>query len=624
MADLAYKPPEKGRAALFTPQLPCSLHPQREDSSSHFDLPRDHAHSDHPSPVKRYAGKTRRREPSPTPSRSSTDNPDDSEEQREDSPIENLEFFDLNIPNPPQSPSVDATALTTTPPALAPSPSTTAQSAPPSPSPSVQALSPSLSRTVTPHPDHPMEDIDEVFKAPTRAEFLAAAPTCQDENPHRPSAAHDPGSKKALTQYAGFQANNPLWGAAIIPDHVALDNMSDETQEAVRAAPDQYLAATPFCSGATLYDKHKNMCTDLLTIIEEVTGKGTVTVIMPQPKVTPKQARRRPAGKPNKFAGPVSMLVRCSDPQLRSELTDQSTFAADRLLAFHVTLFNAALLSWAVGFFKTDINNQPDATALRLRWAVYEKLTKASPAPKATGLIDRATQGGNTLSHEKRLLDFASTLDVRYLPHADNPVYVLYAKPCTQDAKLWDEICAALRITYTDLLEAFIPHANTATGHNLCADCKLNCHPKYNCMFTVRDKDWWGPRGLESILKLLRGGDSESEGEVRETVIGNSGIVGGGSSATGDRPTDEDARSGGEMADARPPGRAEATPGAVRLQGGTSMSALPIQRHEPIQRHDSRPSNDEDPPYWDYQHNSAEGGNRAPAVNETHTGNNSP
>ncbi|KAJ7490683.1 hypothetical protein FB451DRAFT_1389447 [Mycena latifolia] len=264
---------------------------------------------------------------------------------------------------------------------------------------------------------------------------------------------------------------------------------------------------------ATLYDKHKNVRTDLLTIIEEVTGKGTVTVIMPQPKVAPKQARRGPAGKPNKFAGPVSMLVRCSDPQLRSELTDQSTFAADRLLAFHVTLFNAALLSWAVGFFKTDINDQPDATALRLRWAVYEKLTKASPAPKATGLIDRATQGGNTLSREKSLLDFASTLDVHYLPHADNPVYVLYAKPCTQDAKLWDEIRAALRITYTDLLEAFIPHANTATGHNLCADCKLDCHPKYNCMFTVHDKDWWGPRGLESILKLLRGGDSESEGE---------------------------------------------------------------------------------------------------------------
>ncbi|KAJ7448999.1 hypothetical protein FB451DRAFT_1187503 [Mycena latifolia] len=121
-----------------------------------------------------------------------------------------------------------------------------------------------------------------------------------------------------------------------------------------------------------------------------------------------------------------------------------------------------------------------------------------------------------------------------------------------------------------------------------------------------------------------RYGNVLTDGLLTETVIGNSGIVGGGSSATGDRPTDEDARSGGEMADARPPGRAEATPGAVRLQGGTSMSALPIQRHEPIQRHDSRPLNDEDPPYWDYQHNSAEGGNRAPAVNETHTGNNSP
>ncbi|KAJ7674263.1 hypothetical protein B0H17DRAFT_1140698 [Mycena rosella] len=476
-----------GGSATQQPASP----PNKALKRSRADLLRDQTHGERSSPAKRYTGKSRRCKPSPTPSRSLVDSLyDPKDNDNDDSPVEEHPFFNLSIPNPPQSPSVDASAYTPSPPVFAPSPSdsapspsTTTPSVPPSPSPSVQGLPASLSLTVTPY-DDPMDDAipDETFKVPTHTEFLAAEPRCRDENPHRPSAAHDPDSERALTQFTGFQANDPLWGAPIIPNHVALDNMSDETQEAIRVAPDQYLAATVFCFGATLFDKHKNVRTDVLTIVEEVAGKDTLTVIVPQTKVAPKQAWRGPAGKPNKFIGPISMLIRCSDPQ--------------------------------ISFLKTDIGDKPDVTASRLHWAVYEKFTKALPAPKAAGLIDRATQGGNMLPHNKRFLDFASTFDVRCLPHAENPVYVLYAKPCTKDAKLWDKIRATLRITYTDLLEAFVPHANASTGHNLCADRKLDCHPKYNCMFTVRDRDWWGPRSLEAILKLLRGGDSESEGEA--------------------------------------------------------------------------------------------------------------
>ncbi|KAJ7656698.1 hypothetical protein B0H17DRAFT_1213689 [Mycena rosella] len=80
-----------------------------------------------------------------------------------------------------------------------------------------------------------------------------------------------------------------------------------------------------------------------------------------------------------------------------------------------------------------------------------------------------------------------------------------------------------------------------------------------------------------------------------ETAMGRSGIVGGGSSATGARPTNEDARSGGEMARARPSGSADATPGAVRLQGGTNPASGDYQRH-------------------------AEGGVRAPEDSEIHGG----
>jgi hypothetical protein len=129
-------------------------------------------------------------------------------------------------------------------------------------------------------------------------------------------------------------------------------------------------------------------------------------------------------------------------------------------------------------------------------------------------IIDRATQGGSKLSRDQRILDFAMTLEARYLPHPEDPVYVLMAQPCTKDAKLWDDVRSAARtLTYTDNLEAFIPHVNASAGHNICADCKLDCHPKYNCMFTVRDKSWWGPLDLLSALRDLRGGASDDDGE---------------------------------------------------------------------------------------------------------------
>ncbi|KAJ7110975.1 hypothetical protein C8R44DRAFT_742750 [Mycena epipterygia] len=78
-------------------------------------------------------------------------------------------------------------------------------------------------------------------------------------------------------------------------------------------------------------------------------------------------------------------------------------------------------------------------------------------------------------------------------------------------------------------------------------------------------------------------------------AIGSSGMGGGGSSATGSCPTDDDVRSGGGMAETQPlGGTVNATPGAERAQGGTITGACaiptrtPIQRRGPIQRHHTR------------------------------------
>ncbi|KAJ7718606.1 hypothetical protein B0H14DRAFT_2643278 [Mycena olivaceomarginata] len=127
-----------------------------------------------------------------------------------------------------------------------------------------------------------------------------------------------------------------------------------------------------------------------------------------------------------------------------------ATTTATRLLAFHIIAFNAALLSWCIGFFKTDLEDDPAAVGRRLTWATYQGWLEN---PQIIALIDRATQAGSTETREERLLAFAQTLDFRYIPHETDPVYVLMAQ------------------------------------------CKLDCHPAYTCTFTHWQRLTWAREG---------------------------------------------------------------------------------------------------------------------------------
>ncbi|KAJ7224053.1 hypothetical protein GGX14DRAFT_556942 [Mycena pura] len=533
------------------PIAPPDTPPQKSAKRSLSDAqPRDVSHSERQSPAKRYAGKgprvyahplanpfqrpRRRRDPSPTPARLQTTslvNDDCPEDDDADySPLgDDHPFF---LPNPTQSPpshpfSTSAADLApspsesaSSPPPASPSPAV--QSAPPSPSLTAHGLPPSPTLTATPHTDDAqMEDIDTppAFAAPTRATWLITEATHKADNPHRPRVIDN---EQATTQHSDFQAFHPGWTDPILPDHVLLDNVDDPTQKAIRANPEKFLAITPFCSGAVLTEKYKNLRTDTLKVIELLVGKDKVTLIQPQIKSATKDIRRG-SGKVNKFAPPIVLIARCSDTDARAKLIGQATFGRDHGLAFHVTPFSAECLSWAIGFFRTDITDTTEVAVRRLTYAVYYALQnpdEVKDASKILALLDRATQGTSSAPRDRRTLEWALTLDARFIPHPENPVFVLMAKPCTKNPQLWDELRAAVRkVTYSDDLEAFIPHANAMSGHNNCADCKLDCHPKYNCTFTVRDKAWWGPADLTHALRYIKGGDDasddNSEGERR-------------------------------------------------------------------------------------------------------------
>ncbi|KAJ7907628.1 hypothetical protein B0H13DRAFT_1879357 [Mycena leptocephala] len=310
-------------------------------------------------------------------------------------------------------------------------------------------------------------------------------------------------------------------------------------------------------------------------------------------------------------------------------------------------------------FLRTNITDSPEVTGRRLCHAVYDGWTKS---PKMMSIIDLATQGGSKLSRNQRILDFAMTLEARYLPHPEDPVYVLMAQPCTKDAKLWDDIRAAARtLTYTDNLEVFTPMRTPRQATTSAPTASSTATPNT----TACSPTWGGLYAIETrtlLIECLRGSCAATAGlhytqernpigrtkwlmvvarpsaspashfkQLQETTgtmfhpqdlaTANWGTGGGRSSATGTRPIDESALSRGEMADARPTsGRVDATPGAVRLQGGTSTSVIAHPTQGLNQRHQHRLSQNGEPAINTGQQYQAEGGLRAPGENQIPNG----
>ncbi|KAJ7114219.1 hypothetical protein C8R44DRAFT_881084 [Mycena epipterygia] len=246
--------------------------------------------------------------------------------------------------------------------------------------------------------------------------------------------------------------------------------MSEAAVKAVAEKPETFLGIVVFCYSGFLASKFANIHVEILRPLEEVAGKGKITLIRPQVKEIVKAARRGPMGsKADKFPLPIALLARCEDPDARSRCITQVTFGATPTVGFHVVAFDPAHLLWCLGFFRTDIVDPPEVTGRRLAWAVYEGIRGSQTL---FSMFDRATQGGSKLS---------------------------------------------LCITYTNDLEAFIPHANARRGHNLCANCKYDDHPRFNCLFSQRDKAFWGPKGIDEVLADLAGGgdDDGDEGDRR-------------------------------------------------------------------------------------------------------------
>ncbi|KAJ7470458.1 hypothetical protein FB451DRAFT_1400059 [Mycena latifolia] len=163
---------------------------------------------------------------------------------------------------------------------------------------------------------------------------------------------------------------NPGWELPVVPVHVGTENMPDKQVKAVKAAPDKWGLLTGFCLESKLFKNYPNVHVGYLKPLLEVAGpNANVKLIQPDPKVPIKEVRwGKTTGKTDRFLPPIGMLVRCRDPAVLKELIIQATFASTQTIAFHITPFDIGILSWAVRFFRTDINDHPLGATFNL-WA---------------------------------------------------------------------------------------------------------------------------------------------------------------------------------------------------------------------------------------------------------------
>ncbi|KAJ6487812.1 hypothetical protein C8R45DRAFT_256987 [Mycena sanguinolenta] len=380
-----------------------------------------------------------------------------------------------------------------------------------------------------PPSDVSMDDID--YEELVYAEdFGVRTPAHRDENPHRPYPAFVP---TGPTDHAmvSFQKHAGGGAALVMSHNTAMTNISPRVVEHIADNKDTHVIFWMFLGGKHAHNTYRNAATDLMKGLEPITGKGGIAIVAP----TPHKTRGNWAGNPLHFP-PWVLIGECKTKAIRDEVTRHKLVAVNRDLAVHVTTVDMEKMSWTLGHWRDNMNGAVDPSTLRVAAAAQT----FSQGPLRTA-IAHTTQNQEG-SADKRVYDFVNSFDVVYIASESEPIWVLFAKPCTTNHADWEKIRDLCRNTkFATGLTEFTPigSASRATGDDirrlaLCYICKLDDHRSDTCPYRHL-ADWLGPNevikeGREGVLALRRQPNKNRDG-------GN----GGGPS----RPRDQQRRRGG-------------------------------------------------------------------------------
>ncbi|KAJ7300748.1 hypothetical protein DFH08DRAFT_979337 [Mycena albidolilacea] len=244
---------------------------------------------------------------------------------------------------------------------------------------------------------------------PTEAREEARQPTHKAENPHRKARPYEQtlSGPEDIGADVSFQRNDGSFDAPIIDCLVALENVEAGFVATLNEAPGDWTLVAFHLGGTQFFEVWgtENLAkavTDVLTHARLVDEDDVeLCVLAANNKRSPKKPIRPP-------------LLVSYDPDRRT---------------------------WTLGLWKALSRADKPTTGPRLRWAIAEAILTNPVIAKA---VERATGAADARPIFDRLLSLARSVDVRFNPHSRH--WCAYAKPFTTDAKLWEEVRAAIRV----------------------------------------------------------------------------------------------------------------------------------------------------------------------------------
>ncbi|KAJ7926619.1 hypothetical protein B0H13DRAFT_2313337 [Mycena leptocephala] len=252
--------------------------------------------------------------------------------------------------------------------------------------------------------------------------------------------------------------------------------------------------ASSFCGGSHFHTKFTEAPADFTMAIEPVKGPGGVTISPPT------AAKKLTAmGGEAKYLPPYPLLVECKTAAIKDKLVRPRVIVINLQTAAHVFPLIGGQLSWCLGHYKTRAGGGegPEIFAELFRMSVAE--VAFAPGPIRT-LIIRLTQH-ETGTPDERVYTFIRALDVVYRPHDTEPLWVLYARPCTEYFALWEKLRELIRnTTFPVGLAEFTPVGsaprnlgpNAQRPASICWICKNDDHRSPTCPYRTL-QDWEGP-----------------------------------------------------------------------------------------------------------------------------------
>ncbi|KAJ6537106.1 hypothetical protein B0H19DRAFT_1317486 [Mycena capillaripes] len=314
--------------------------------------------------------------------------------------------------------------------------------------------------------------------------FRSLEPLGRTENPHfKTYEAFVPAGPEEVAATATIQLATGNVPALVMAFETATANLDPRQIARALADPSRVLLLIPFCGGSNFHTKFTKAPADFTTAMEPVTGPGGVTI---SPPLAVKKLTAM--GGEAKYLPPYPLLVECKTAAIK-----------DKLIAAHVFPLTGGQLSWCLSHYKTRTGGGegPEVFAELFRLAVGE--IAFAPGPIRT-LIIRLTQH-ETDTPDERVYAFIRTLDVVYRPHDTEPLWVLYARPCTEYFALWEKLRELIRnTTFPVGFAEFTPVGsaprnlgpNPQRSASICWICKNDDHRSLTCPYRTL-QDWEGP-----------------------------------------------------------------------------------------------------------------------------------